>query len=135
MAQQSPEKRRASLPEGFWRIRLYLAREPGFPDGSREIGYDLVVPLKSDARIDTDAWDNHRQHYRFVHFRPDRDDESGHLIRRPGGSWAFHYDIHGEEDDAAGFRFQDERFVAGEYVSIREHAGNGSRRAGAATRP
>ena len=56
-------------------------------------------------------------------FRADRDDESGHLMRRPGGSWAFHYDIRGDEDDAAGFRFQDERFVAGEYVSIREDDG------------
>jgi hypothetical protein len=34
--------------------------------------------------------------------------------------WAFHYDIDGDEDDEVGFRFDDEKFVIGEYVSIRE---------------
>ncbi len=39
-----------------------------------------------------------------------------------GASWAFHYDIHGDEDDdETGYRFGDHAFIAGEYVSIMEH--------------
>jgi hypothetical protein len=36
------------------------------------------------------------------------------------GSWAFHYDVSGEDDDETGYRFQDERFVVGKYLSVRE---------------
>jgi hypothetical protein len=49
-------------------------------------------------------------------------DEVGHLIRKPGGSWAFHYDLLGDaDDDEAGYRFGDHAFKSGEYVSIKEH--------------
>jgi hypothetical protein len=48
-------------------------------------------------------------------------DEIGHLVHRPGGAWAFHYDIHGDDNaDEAGYRFSTERFRPGEYVSIHE---------------
>jgi len=50
-------------------------------------------------------------------FQTGAESEAGHLVGRPGGSWAFHYDIRGDEDDAAGFRFENESFVPGEYVS------------------
>jgi hypothetical protein len=41
----------------------------------------------------------------------------------PGGQWKFHYDIKGDEEDPHGFHLGDERFVAGEYVSIIEGDG------------
>lgn len=41
----------------------------------------------------------------------------GILRRKPGGQWYFDYG-EGEDDDELGFRFSDERFVPGEYVSI-----------------
>src|SRR6187431_2324056 len=109
-----------ALPPAFRRIRLILAREPSHPEGSRDYGYDLVVPLDSAGRLDSSLWKTHRDRYRFVHFKPDAERDAGHLVHRPGGSWAFHYDIRGDEDDAGGYRFQSERFVVGEYVSIRE---------------
>ena len=65
-------------------------------------------------------WKSHRSACRVVRFRPTGDDEVGHLVHRPGGSWALHYDIRGGDADEAGYRFQDERFEIGEYVSIRE---------------
>ena len=40
--------------------------------------------------------------------------------RKPLG---LHYDIKGADDDEAGYRFSDERFVVGEYVSIHEAEG------------
>jgi len=110
----------SQLPHGLHKIRLELAREKGFPEGSRLIGYTFVAPLKADGKIDPELWAKHRESCRVVKFRPDEKDEVGHLVRRPGGSWAFRYDITGTDDDEAGYRFGDENFVVGEYLSIRE---------------
>lgn len=110
----------ASLPHAFRRIRLELAREPGHPYGETHFGYQLVAPLGEDARIAAELWKEHRDNCRVVRFRPDGDRDIGHLVRRPGGSWAFRYDIAGNEEDEATFRFDDEVFRTGEYVSIRQ---------------
>ena len=65
-----------------------------------------------------------RENCRVVRFRPNEADDIGHLVRKGGGSWAFHYDIKSdEEDDEAGYRFGDHAFKLGEYVSIREDEG------------
>lgn len=117
------DARQSGPPENFARIRLTLAREPGHPEGSHSIGYDLIAPLAEDGRIDAELWRDHRDGYRFVHFSGDQDSKVGHLVHGPGGSWKFHYDMRGSEEDATGFHFQDERFVVGEYVSIRENSG------------
>lgn len=108
------------VPHDFRRIRLELAREKAFPEGSRDYGYTFTAPLDADGKIEPQLWTKHRDLCRVVKFRPDEDDENGHLVRRPGGSWAFRYDISGTDDDEAGYRFGDERFVTGEYVSVRE---------------
>jgi hypothetical protein len=113
-------KRTVGLPHAFRRIRLELAREPEHPAGSRRHGYVFVAPLDETGRIDAKLWKQNRADCRVVRFRPD-DEDIGHLIHRPGGSWAFHYDIDGDEDDEVGYRFADEKFVIGEYVSIEEN--------------
>jgi hypothetical protein len=110
----------SALPRSFRKIRLELAREKGHPAGSASHGYIIVAPLDRDRRFDPVAWKEHRDACRVVRFRPGEDDDIGHLVHRPGGSWAFHYDIRGDEDDETGYHFQDERFEIGEYVSIRE---------------
>ena len=51
------------------------------------------------------------------------DDEYGHLVHTRGRTWAFHYDINGQDDDEPGFKFDSHVFKPGEYVSIREHDG------------
>jgi hypothetical protein len=76
------------------KIRLELARDKEHPEGSNRHGYEFVGPL----------------------------DETGHLVRKPGGHWAFHYDINGDaDDDEGGYRLGNHKFALGEYVSIREH--------------
>ncbi len=110
----------AKLPHAFRKIRLELAREKGHPAGSSGYGYTLVAPLGSDRRIDAALWKSHRDACRVVRFRPTGDDEVGHLVHQPGGSWSLRYDIRGDDSDEAGYRFQDEHFEIGEYVSIRE---------------
>jgi hypothetical protein len=109
-----------TLPRQFRLIRLELAREAGHPGGSRQHGYRLVAPLDADGRIDPGLWKLHRDACRVVRFRPDEEDEIGHLVQNGKGTWAFHYDVQGDEEDEAGYRFGDERFVIGEYVSIHE---------------
>jgi hypothetical protein len=104
------------------KIRLELARDPDFPDGSRHHGYEFVAPLDGEGRIDAQAWSKVRARCRVRRYWGDEDDEIGHVIRKPGGAWAFHYDINGDEDDdETGYRLGDHRFRIGEYVSIREH--------------
>jgi len=104
------------------KIRLELARDPDFPEGSADRGYEFVAPLGSDRRIDEPEWKKKRNRCRVRRFWSGQDDEVGHLIRKPGGSWAFHYDLLGDpDDDESGYRFGDHTFRRGEYVSIKEH--------------
>lgn len=116
---RAPE--RTAIPNStFSKVHLLLAREPGHPTGSREHGYDLVLPLAADGRIDAERWRGERDRFRFTRFAPGEATETGHLVHKPGGSWGFFYDDGDQDEDAAGFRFQNERFVVGEYVSIKE---------------
>ena len=110
----------ASLPAQFRQIRIALAREPGHPEGAAEVSYIFVAPLDAEGRIDPKLWRAHRDACRVARQRPDEEDRFGHLVHRPGGTWAFHYDGETSAPDEAGYHFADERFVVGEYVSINE---------------
>ena len=104
------------------KIRLELARDQDFPEGSADRGYEFVAPLGADRRIDEPEWKANRDRCRVRRFWSGKPDEVGHLIRKPGGSWAFHYDLLGDpDDDESGYRFGDHTFRRGEYVSIKEH--------------
>lgn len=106
-----------SLPPAFRSVRLTLAREPDHPAGDEEVGYVLVMPLTPDGHIDHELWRDHRDACRVIRLRRDEPEIHGHLVRRPGGTWAFRYET---SPDEAGYHFEDERFVEGEYVSITE---------------
>jgi hypothetical protein len=104
------------------KITLELARDPEFPEGSVERGYEFVAPVDDSGHIVAEEWKTNRDRCKVRRFWGFEDDEMGHLVRKPGGSWAFHYDIHGDEDDdEAGYRFNQHVFKEGEYVSIKEH--------------
>ena len=106
------------------KIRLELARDHDHPEGSHAVGYEFAAPLGADSKIDAEEWRKRRENCRVVRFRPGEADDIAPLIRKPGGAWAFHYDIHSdEEDDETGYRFGDHPFKLGEYVSIREEEG------------
>lgn len=107
------------LPKCFRHIRLELAREAGSPEGRRDQGYLLWVPLDNEGKIDPSLWNEFRDYYRVLKFRPSQANEIGHVVRAKQG-WRLHYDIAGNDPDEAGFHFEDERFVPGEYVSIRD---------------
>jgi hypothetical protein len=113
----------ASLPAQFRTIRIALAREPGHPEGDDGIGYIFVAPVDAEGRIDAKLWRAHREACRVTRQRPGEEDQFGHLAHHPGGAWRFHYDGEVSPPDEAGYHFADERFAAGEYVSINERDG------------
>ena len=106
-----------TLPANFRHVRLLLAREKAHPAGARDEGYDLLLPLDSEGRLDPHEWKTHQASCRVRRFDEHGDVKIGRLRRKPGGQWYFDYE-EGESDDEIGFRLGEERFVTGEYVSI-----------------
>lgn len=106
-------------PDSFRRIRLELAREPKHPAGNPRDGYEFAVPLALDGRIDAETCSKHRDHSRVRRFCDDGEQRLGRVARKPGGQWFFDYESGNDADDEAGFRFGEELFVPGEYVSVR----------------
>ena len=106
------------------RVRLELARDHEFPDGSRDRGYDFIAPLDDGGRLVASAWKAVRERCRVRRFWPGEAEEVGHLVHKPGGAWAFHYDIHGDPaHDETGFHLGTHVFKPGEYVSVKEQDG------------
>jgi hypothetical protein len=104
-------------------IRLELAREPGSPYGDAATGYDIVAFLDEDGRLDLTAC---RAHAEQCHVRRVKDDATlatGRLRHTVGNRWMLDFDDV-DAEDATGFRFGEERFVPGEYVSIIEADGD-----------
>ena len=113
------------MPAGALKsIRLDLARTPGFPEGSSRHFYRFIAPLDADGHLDAEAWKRHRGRCRVVRSWGGEEEDIGHLVHRPGGSWGFHYDIDSAEGDEAGFKLGSHRFALGEYVSIRDDNGD-----------
>jgi len=104
-------------------IRLELARNAEFPEGSAQHGYDFVAPLTDTGELDRQGWQTQREACTVRRFWPNEDDERGHLVHHRGGQWAFHYAELADEGDEPIFRFDRHRFVVGEYVTITEHDG------------
>ena len=88
-----------------------------YPAGEHKVGYDILVPLDKNGQLISTEWKSHQEACRVRCFRSGEDDQIGRLRRKPGGQWYFDY-AEGEGDDEIGFRFGEERFVTGEYVSI-----------------
>lgn len=109
------------------RITLHLARSKDYPAGSAAHGYEFIAPLDAAGHLDPEAWKSVRGECRVRRFWGDEAYDLGHLVHRggatKGGSWAFTYDIDGDEDDESGFRFGAHSFNTGDYVSIRDDDG------------
>lgn len=103
-------------------IRLELARNSEFPDGSRAHGYEFVAPLDDRGRFDEQEWRQFRKQCTVRRFWEGEQDETGLLVHR-AHAWAFHYHDHSDEDDEPIFHLDRHRMIEGEYVSITEHDG------------
>lgn len=107
------------LPASMRHVRLSLARESTHPSGDPEDGYDLLVPLDDTGHLDPAEWKKHQAQCRVRRFLRGTADRIGRLRRKPGGQWYFDYAA-GDADDEIGFQFGKERFVIGEYVSLKQ---------------
>lgn len=107
----------------LYRIELELAREPGHPQGDHDHKYRLYLPLDEQGHIDPSAYRNIPDWCRVVRNRPGEEQARGRIMHGPGGRWVFDYSDTSTRDDEVGFRLSEERFVPGEYVSIREDDG------------
>lgn len=105
-------------------VRLELARDPNYPEGSPRRGYEFVAPLDPKGHLDAEEWRTARERCAVRRFWEGAPDERGHLVHRRGGTWAFHYDVQGDpEEDEPGWKFDTHTFKIGEYVSLREQDG------------
>ncbi len=109
------------------RVRLDLARDHDFPNGSHAHGYDFIAPIDDQGHLLAAEWREQRDRCRVRRFWAGRPDEIGHLVHKRGGShgatWAFDYDPKSSNDDEPGFKLEQHRLVPGEYISITEHDG------------
>lgn len=123
-APHKPTQKAEKRPVRLSKIVLHLARDKGFPEGSRRHGYEIVAPLDASSHIDAAGWRSARDRCRIRRFWAG-EDEFGRLVHTRGGSWAFHYDDSEDPaDDEVGYRFADHAFEIGEYVSIRDEDGD-----------
>jgi hypothetical protein len=100
--------------------RLLNTSSEGIFDASTSRAHTLAAPLDRSDRIDPILWREHREACRIARLRRDKEDEHGRLVHRQGGGWAFHYDAGVNTPDEVGFHFENQRFLAGEYVSIND---------------
>ena len=92
------------------RIRLELARDHDFPEGSRHHGYEFIAPIDESDNLAPDEWHRERKRWRVRRFWAGAE-EHGRLVRKPGGSWAIDYDPKDTADDEPGFRFDKHKFT------------------------
>ncbi len=108
-------------------ITLNLAREPDFPEGSAECGYDIVAPLDSAGHLDHEAWHKAKAECRVRRFWAGEDDRSGLLVHQAGGAhgatWRIDYGSK-EAEEESGYRLDSHHFAANEYVTIRDSEGH-----------
>ena len=101
---------------------MTLARNEEFPNGSPAHGYDLVVPLDADMKLDPDAWKVHAKECTVRRFWANEEEQKG-FLRHIGRGWVIDYDMTTREGDEPFFKLDRHEFKAGEYLSVMEQEG------------
>ncbi len=102
------------IPDHFQVVHLDRVRAPGHPRGSSGDRYTLLLPLGSDGRILEAQAHSHPGYCRVSRTSP-----GGGVLRglmRPGSNRSWRLDFDGAEE--TGFRFAEERFNPGQYVTV-----------------
>jgi hypothetical protein len=99
---------------------MELARNPEFPEGSRNHGYLLHAPLDRHGRLDVNAYADSRDRAVVEEFWGAKDPKRGRLVHRNRNLWCFSF---GQNDDEPIFHFGDHTFSPGEYLTVRDLSG------------
>lgn len=102
------------------RIRLEVARSRDFPTGSTRHGYELILPLLADGRIDEKTL-KATPEPATVHRFWEGDGDAVGQVKHQRGRWLIAYEPGGPDDEPL-HRFAEHKFRMGEYVSVREGA-------------
>jgi len=103
-------------------IRIEMARNADFPDGSAEHGYEFIAPLTEDGHLDADAWLAHKDVCTVKRFWGKEPEEHGRLMHL-GQGWRFHYPGEDLDEDEPLFKLDRHTVRTGEYISINEDDG------------
>ena len=101
-------------------VRLELARCHEFPEGSKDHGYELSLPLTRAGHLDRENWLKQRNEAGFRRFWAD-EEEHGQLHHGRHG-WILSFN-EAKDGDEIIFKGDEHRFAEGEYVSIKERDG------------
>jgi hypothetical protein len=99
-----------------YRVTLALARCREFPGGDPRRGYELLLPLTKDRRLDLAAWRGRRHGNPVRRFSSDLGVAWGEL-RHDRNGWFLAFG-HGEAGEEASFAEADGSFALGEEVPI-----------------
>lgn len=103
-------------------IRLELARNKEYPNGSSLHGYEFVAPIDQNGHLDAEEWRAEKDKCTVRRFWAGEQDEEGHLTH-VGRGWHLHYDDQPIDEDEPFFKLDRHALVEGEYVSVTEHDG------------
>jgi len=107
----------------WMRIRLELARDPNFPEGSHRHGYEFILPLDRAGRLDAETYRKTPELCTVRRFWDGSDDLVGTLHHAGRERWTFSYHL-GEMDEEPIPHFANHRFREGEYLAVREPDGS-----------
>jgi hypothetical protein len=104
------------------RVRIELARSPDYPDGSNRHGFEFILPLDEEGRLDRETYEHAPELCTVHRFWEGGDDSVGMIIHSGRGRWVFSYNP-GDDDDEPILRFAERLFREGEYLAVREPDG------------
>lgn len=103
--------------------------------GGTEHGYHLYLPLRTDGRIDVEAWPRVAGLCHLRRFGPNRPEMPGRILRGATGLWVLDCLDTIAHEGKAGVQLANQRFVTGGHVQVNEDDGREVRFRVASVRP
>lgn len=107
----------------LYRVRMTLARDPAFPEGSSTRGYDFILPLDGAMMLDAKLWSAHSKDCLVHRFWEGEAPQHG-LLRHKGQHWFVDYNLKSEGDEEPFFQLASHVIQEGNYLSVTERDGN-----------
>jgi hypothetical protein len=106
----------------LFQVRMTLARDADFPEGSNTRGYDFVVPLGTGKKPDAKTWKQHAKDCLVRRFWEGEEPRHG-ILRHSGGQWFVDYDPKRTSDDEPFVQLDRHPIEEGNYLSMVESDG------------